>query len=84
MVVTYSETDSVNFKDANRIFIQHALDRFSAACDRAEMKISPEKTESSYLSRNPKQCTPWVAIGRHQRVPFLVLPRHPQPQTHHW
>jgi len=32
--------------------LQHALDRFSAACDRAGMKISTKKTEELCLSRN--------------------------------
>ena len=36
--------------------LQHALDRFSPACDRAGMKISAKNTEASCLSRNPRQC----------------------------
>jgi len=35
---------------------QHALDRFSAACDRAGMKISTKNTEVLCLSTNPRQC----------------------------
>jgi len=35
--------------------LQHALDRFSAACDKAGMKISTEKASMLCLSRNPTQ-----------------------------
>jgi len=37
--------------------LQHALDRFSAACNQAGMKIKTEKTEILCLSKNPGQCT---------------------------
>jgi len=36
--------------------LQHALDRFSAACDRAGMKINTKKSEVLCLSTNPRQC----------------------------
>jgi len=36
--------------------LQHALDRFSAACDRPRMKISTKKTEVLCLSRKTRQC----------------------------
>jgi len=35
--------------------LQHALDRFSAACDRAKMKISTKNTEVLCPSTNQKQ-----------------------------
>jgi len=34
--------------------LQHALYRFSVACDQSGMKISTEKTEVLCLSRNPR------------------------------
>ena len=37
--------------------LQHALDKFAAACDTAGMKISTTKTEVLRLSRNPVQCS---------------------------
>ena len=37
--------------------LQHALDRFSAACDRAGMKINTKNTGILCLSTNPRQCT---------------------------
>ena len=36
--------------------LRHALDKFSAACDQAWMKINNEKTEVLCLCRNPSQC----------------------------
>jgi len=35
--------------------LQHALDRFSAACDKTGMKISTEKNKVLGFSRNPVQ-----------------------------
>jgi len=35
--------------------LQHALDRFSAACNRSGMKISTKNTEVLCLSTNPRQ-----------------------------
>jgi len=37
--------------------LQHALDRFSAACNQAGMKTGTITTEVLRLSRNPRQCT---------------------------
>jgi len=36
--------------------LQHALDRFSAACDRTGMKINTKNSEALCLSTNPRQC----------------------------
>ena len=36
--------------------LQHALDRFSVACDRDEMKIGTKNTEVLRLSTYPRQC----------------------------
>ena len=36
--------------------LQHALDRFSAACDRAGMKINTKNTEVLHLSTNLRHC----------------------------
>jgi len=36
--------------------LQHAFDRFSAACDQAGTKISTKKIEVLCLSRHPRQC----------------------------
>ena len=36
--------------------LRHALDRFSAACDRAGTKINIKYTEVLCLSTNPRQC----------------------------
>jgi len=48
--------------------LQHSLDRFSAACDRAGMKISTKNTEVFYLSRNPRQCTLQVRSNTLQQM----------------
>jgi len=37
--------------------LQHAIDRFSAACGQMGMKRSTKKTRVPCLSRNPMQCT---------------------------
>jgi len=42
--------------------LQHVLDRFSAACDRAGMKISTKITEVLCFSTNPRQCMLRAAI----------------------
>jgi len=36
--------------------LQHAVDRFSAACEQAGKKISTKKIEVLCLSRHPRQC----------------------------
>jgi len=36
--------------------LQHAVDRFSAACEQAGTKISTKKFEVLCLSRHPRQC----------------------------
>jgi len=48
--------------------LQHALDRFSAACDHAGMKISNKNTEVLRLSRNPSRCMRQVNDNTLQQV----------------
>ena len=48
--------------------LQHAYDRFSDACDRAETKISTKKMEVSCLSRRPRQCILEVSSNTLQQV----------------
>ena len=48
--------------------LQHALNRFSAACDQAVTKISTTKTEASYPSRNPSQCVIQTSSSAWQQV----------------
>jgi len=47
---------------------QHALDRFSGACDRAGMKINTTNTEVLYLSTNSRQCMLQVSGNTLQQV----------------
>jgi len=47
---------------------QHALDRFSAACDRARMKISTKNTEVLCISTNARQCMRQVNVNTLQQV----------------
>jgi len=47
---------------------QHALDRFSAACDRARMKISTKHTEVLCLLTNPRQCMLQVSDNTLQQL----------------
>ena len=54
--------------------LQHALDRFSAACDRAGTKISTKNTEVLCLSTNPRQCMLQVSGNTLQQVETF---RHP-------
>jgi len=46
-------TDDLVLLASSQQGLQHALDRFSAAYNRARMKISAKKTEVLCLSRNP-------------------------------
>jgi len=48
--------------------LQHAFDRFSAACDQAGTKISTKKIEVLCLSRCPKQCILHVSENTLQQV----------------
>jgi len=48
--------------------LQHAFDRFSAACDHAGTKISTKKIEVLCLSRRPKQCILHVSENTLQQV----------------
>ena len=48
--------------------LQHALQRFSAAWDEAEMTISIKKSEVLCLSRNPSQCTLHVSDNTLQQM----------------
>ena len=50
--------------------LQHALDRFSAACDRAGVKISTKNTESC-LSTNPRQSMLQVTGKTLQQVSLI-------------
>jgi len=47
---------------------QHVLDRFSAACDRARMKISTKHTEVLCLPTNRKQCILQVSDNTLQQL----------------
>jgi len=48
--------------------LQHALDRFATACDRAGMKFSTRSTEVLCLSTNPRQCVRQVNGNTLQQV----------------
>ena len=48
--------------------LQHTLNRFSAAGNRAGMKIRTKKTEVLLLSRNPRKCTLQVCGNTLQQV----------------
>ena len=48
--------------------LQHALDRFSSACDRAGMNINTKNTEGLCLSANPRQCMLQVSCTTLQEV----------------
>ena len=48
--------------------VQHAFDRFSAACDQAGTKISSKKIEELCLSRRPRQCILQVTGNTLQQV----------------
>ena len=48
--------------------LHHALNRFSAVCDQAGMKISTKNTEVLCLSANPRQCTLDVSRNILQQV----------------
>ena len=54
--------DDLVLLDSTRKGLQQALDRFSDACSEAELKIGATKTETTCLSRQPKQC--FLQIGR--------------------
>ena len=47
--------DDLVLLDSTQNGLQQALDRFSDACSVAGMKISTTKTETTCLSRQPKQ-----------------------------
>jgi len=54
--------------------LQHALDRFSAACNRAGIKISTKYTEVLCLSTKPRQCMRQVIGNTLQQVEkFMYL-----------
>ena len=69
--------------------LQHALDRFSAACDRSGMKISTKNIEVICLFTNPRQCMLQVNVetlvriekpqlrllGHVSRIPYESLAR---------
>jgi len=48
--------------------LQHAFDRFSAACDQPRKKISAKKIEVLCLSRRPRQCILQVSRNILQQV----------------
>ena len=48
--------------------LQHAFDRFSAACDQAETKISSKKIEVLCLLRRPRHCILQVSGNTLQQV----------------
>jgi len=48
--------------------LQHALDRFSAGYDHAGMKISTEKTDALFLTKNTRQCKSQVSDNTLQQV----------------
>ena len=48
--------------------LHHAVDRFSAACDQAGIKVNTEMAEVLCLSRNPRQCTLQVNDNTLQQV----------------
>jgi len=48
--------------------LQHAVDRFSAACDQAGIKISTKKIEVLCLSRHPRHCILQVSGNTLQQV----------------
>jgi len=50
--------------------LQNAFDRFSAACDKAGMKISTKKIEVLCLSRRPRQCILQVSGNKLHQVPW--------------
>jgi len=54
--------------------LQHAFDRFSAACDRAGTKITTEKIEVLCLSRRPRQCILQVNGNTLQQVKTFKYP----------
>ena len=49
--------DDLVLLDSTQHGLQQALDRFSDVCSVAGMKISTTKTETTCLSRQPKQCS---------------------------
>jgi len=48
--------------------LQHAFDRFSAACDQAGKKISTKTIEALCLSRRPRQCVMQVSRNTLQQL----------------
>jgi len=48
--------------------LQHALDRFSAACNRAKMTISTKSTKVLWFSTNQRQCMLQVSGNTLQQV----------------
>ena len=54
--------------------LQHTLDRFSAACDRAWMKINAKNTEVLFVSTNPSWCTRQVSGNTLQQVENFKYP----------
>jgi len=43
--------------------LQHAVDKFSAACDQGRMKTSTKKTKMMCLFRDPRQCMLLAAVN---------------------
>jgi len=48
--------------------LQHAVDRFSVACDQAGTKLNTKKFEVMCLSRHPRQCILQVSRNILQQV----------------
>ena len=66
--------DDLVLLDSTQNGLQQALDRFSDACSVAGMKISTTKTETMYLSRQPKQCSlqiDGVPLKQSEKIKYL-------------
>jgi len=61
-------TDDLVLLASSQQSLQHAFDRFSAACDRTGMKINTKNTEVLCLSTNPRQCMLQVSGNALQQV----------------
>ena len=67
--------DDLVLLDSTQNGLQQALDRFSDACSVAGMKISMTKTETTCLSRQPKQCSLQIDWGTTKTVREILVPR---------
>jgi len=64
--------------------LQHALDRFCAACDRARMKISTKNTEVWCLSTNQRQCMLQVSGMRNTAWSSILVSNLVSPKNVHF